>query len=45
MHKAIDPVGNSKNDFDIFSLISEKLGFKNNLQKIKMKKNGLNLWE
>jgi len=28
MHKAIDPVGNSKHDFDIFSLISEKLDFK-----------------
>ena len=28
MHKAIDPIGNSRNDFDIFSLISEKLGIK-----------------
>ena len=25
MHKAIDPIGNSRNDFDIFSLISETI--------------------
>ena len=27
MHKAINPIGESKSDFEIFSLISKKLGF------------------
>ena len=29
MHKAIKPIGDSKTDYEIFSLLSEKLNFKN----------------
>ena len=29
MHKAIEPIGDSKTDYEIFSLLSEKLDFKN----------------
>ena len=45
MHKAIDPIGNSKNDFDIFSLISEKLDFKKQFTENKNEEEWLkSLW-
>ena len=46
MHKAIDPIGNSRNDFDIFSLISEKLGIKEQFTENKNEEEWLKtLWD
>ena len=45
MHKVIDPVGNSKNDYEIFSLISKKLGFSCQFTENKDEEEWLNsLW-
>ena len=41
MPKLIDPVGKSKDDYQIFSELSKKLGAYNEFTEIRLKENGL----